>query len=134
VRGIINQLQYGFDCRFVKYISKTQVALIITNAAQLSIHQRLSTAHCFHDGTRFLSGSNYVCAMGSLDRWIRTNNTLYINVLQAIGHKKFNPKNFANDIGLMILSQEVPMNHPTVQPIMLSEKNGAAGQSCQVLN
>jgi hypothetical protein len=52
--------------------------------------------------------------------------------MKAIGHKSFKPKTFANDIGVMILAQDVPMNHPTVQPITLSTKNAAAGQSCQV--
>jgi hypothetical protein len=70
--------------------------------------------------------------MGGLNRWVRDNNTLYIYVMTAIGHKSFKPKTFANDIGVMILAQDVPMNHPTVQPITLSTKNAAAGQSCQV--
>lgn len=70
--------------------------------------------------------------MGSLDRWSRDNNTLYIPVSQAIGHEKFDIETFANDIGIMVLSQEVPMNHPTVQPIRLSTRNAGVGQFCQV--
>jgi hypothetical protein len=70
--------------------------------------------------------------MGSLDRWARDNNTVYINVLKAIGHAEFNPMTFANDIGLMILSQQVPFKHPTAQPIKMSTSFAKVGQSCEV--
>jgi secreted trypsin-like serine protease len=90
------------------------------------------TAHCFYDGENYSSGLNYVVAMGSLDRWTRDNNTLYIRVLEAIGHEGFDLETFANDIGLMVLSEEVPMNHPTARPIKLSTLNAVEGKSCQV--
>lgn len=79
-----------------------------------------------------MSASSFVCAMGGLYRWMRDNNTLYINVAKVVGHRDYNPKTFANDIGILILTQEVPVNHPTVQPIPLSSQNAAAGLSCQV--
>lgn len=90
------------------------------------------TAHCIHDGEKFKSASNFVCAMGGLYRWIRDNNTLYIYVSKAIGHSGYKPATFANDIAVLILNQQVPINHPTAQPISLSTKNAAAGLSCQV--
>jgi Trypsin len=70
--------------------------------------------------------------MGGLDRWIRDNNTLYIYVSKVVGHKNFNPRTFENDIGLLLLAMEVPINHPTAQPISLSTQNAVVGQYCQV--
>lgn len=93
----------------------------------------LTAAHCVHDGeTRYYSASNYVVAMGGLDRWTRDNNTLYFSVLKVAGHRKFNPNNFAHDIALLTLTQSVPVNHPTVQPILLSTQSPAVGQLCQI--
>ena len=79
-----------------------------------------------------MGASNFVCAMGSLDRWTRNVNTLYIYVKRVFAHSGFKQSNFDNDIALFTLASEVPKNHPTVQPISISHKNAAAGQQCQV--
>lgn len=70
--------------------------------------------------------------MGGLDRWVRDNNTLYITVMRAYGHENFKPKTFENDVAVLFLTQSVPENHPTAQPIVLSTQNAVAGQTCQV--
>lgn len=79
-----------------------------------------------------MGASNFVTSMGSLDRWTRNVNTLYIYVKQIIVHSGFKQKNFDNDIALFSLAKEVPVDHPTVQPISISHKNAVAGQMCQV--
>jgi trypsin len=93
----------------------------------------LSAAHCVHDGKKkYLKASNFVVAMGGLDRWIRDNNTVYINVNKIVGHKNFDPDTFNHDIALLILAREVPYNHPTAQPISRSRKSASTGQLCQI--
>lgn len=93
----------------------------------------LTAAHCVHDGKkRYYAASNYAVAMGSLERWTRDENTLYINVTKLVGHRKFNPDTFENDIALLTLASDVPLNHPTVQPIALATKKAFAGQTCQI--
>lgn len=92
----------------------------------------LTAAHCVHSGKGYYSASNYVIAMGGLYRWVRDNNTLYYDVSRVAGHKKFNPNTFANDIALLTMAQEVPLNHPTAQPIALATSTPAAGRTCTI--
>lgn len=91
----------------------------------------LTAAHCVHKN-RYLSASDFIVAMGSLDRFVRSNNTLYIRASRIVGHKKFNPDNFDNDIALIILAEDVPSNHPTVQPILLADRAVTVGSACQI--
>lgn len=79
-----------------------------------------------------VSASNFIIAMGSLDRFVRDNNTLYIRASKIVGHKKFKASNFDNDIALILLEQEVPSNHPTVAPIPLAERPFVIGSSCRI--
>ncbi|CRL07280.1 CLUMA_CG020259, isoform A [Clunio marinus] len=92
----------------------------------------LTAAHCFQDGNRYLSASNLVVTLGSLQRYIRDNNTLYITVSKLVMHKTFVSSTFQNDIALLILSQDVPSNHPTAQPILLPSRAPVAGRQCQI--
>lgn len=92
----------------------------------------LTAAHCVHSGKTYYSASNYVIAMGSIYRWVRDSNTLYYDVSRVAGHKNFNPSTFANDIALLTLAQEVPLNHPTAQPIDMSTSSPAAGRICTI--
>jgi trypsin len=79
-----------------------------------------------------MEASNFVIAMGGLDRWIRSANTLYISVSKIVPHKRYNEITSENDIAVMILSEDVPSNHPTAQPISLSTENAVAGRSCRI--
>lgn len=90
----------------------------------------LTAAHCIHNGNKFMSASSFVVAMGSLYRYVRDNNTLYIYAARVVGHKSYNPKTFNNDIGVIILATEVPANHPTVTPIALASSKPVTGRSC----
>jgi trypsin len=79
-----------------------------------------------------LAASNFVIALGGLDRWNRSANTLYISVSKIVSHKGYNKDTFKDDIAVMILSEDVPSNHPTAQPISLSTENAVAGRSCRI--
>jgi len=92
----------------------------------------LTAAHCVHniDSNRYMTASLFVVAMGSLDRWIRDNNTLYISVSKVVGHRNYNSGTFEHDIALLILANDVPENHPTVRPIPLTAESPVVGRSC----
>lgn len=93
----------------------------------------LTAAHCVHDtNDKLIGASNFIIAMGGLNRFIQDSNTLYIRVKKVISHEKYNPDTFQNDVALMILEKDVPSDHPTVRPISLSTLSATAGQSCQI--
>lgn len=82
------------------------------------------------DSNKYISASNFVVAMGSLDRYIQDNNTLYIYVKSLLGHKNYNRDTFEHDIALLFLAAEVPSNHPTIQPIFLASRSPEVGGNC----
>lgn len=92
----------------------------------------LTAAHCLYDGKTLLKASSLVMAMGSLNRWTREANTLYIQASKVVPHKGYVPDTFANDIALIILATDVPANHPTVEPIPLASSAPTAGRVCQI--
>lgn len=94
----------------------------------------LTASHCVHDGRRFLRAELFVVVMGTLELFNRTPNTLAIKVSKVIGHKGYNPDTFTNDIALLKLASEVPIDHPTIQPIPLSGMfaEERVGQLCQI--
>lgn len=92
----------------------------------------LTAAHCLYNGNRLMSASNFVIAMGGLYRWVRDANTIYIPVLKISPHLNFKLKTFENDIATMILENEVPPNHLTVEPIALPTSSSFTGQHCSI--
>ena len=94
----------------------------------------LTAAHCVYDSItkKYSKASSYVVAMGGLQRYVRDNNTIYYGVSRINGHKSFKYNTFENDIAILILDQDVPLNHPTAQPIALSTQNHVVGQSCVI--
>lgn len=98
----------------------------------IMLHAVITAAHCVHDGSRYLAASNFVVAMGGLYRWRSDNNTLYIPALKIVGHKKFKPKTFENDIAAIILQKAVPFGHPTAVPIAMPTSSWNPGQACSI--
>jgi secreted trypsin-like serine protease len=94
----------------------------------------LTAAHCVHDGKRYLRPSLFVVVMGSLELFNRTPDTIVRRVSKVIGHKKYDPDSFKNDVAVLKLDYPVPENHSTVQPIPLSgiSADYRVGESCQI--
>ena len=93
--------------------------------------QVLTAAHCVHDGDSYLSPAYYIAVMGNLDLYIRDTNTVVRRVLKVIGHRRYDPETFVNDIAILKLNAPVPKDHPTAQPIRLSKTEARPGVSCQ---
>lgn len=91
----------------------------------------LTAAHCVHDGDRYLSPAYYMAVMGNLDLFIRDSNTVVRRVIKIIGHRRYDPDTFVNDIAILKLNAPVPKNHPTAQPIRLSKTEARPGIQCQ---
>lgn len=70
--------------------------------------------------------------MGTLNRFVRDNNTVYISVQEIKGHKKFKISTFENDIALLILASNVPNNNSMVQPIALPTQSPTVGAFCEI--
>jgi trypsin len=92
----------------------------------------LTAAHCVHDGKYYYSASVFSVVMGNVLRYQRDNNTVVMSVRKIVGHKNYIPETFANDIALVYLSQNVPINHPTIKPIALSTISPPVGKSCVI--
>lgn len=90
----------------------------------------LTAAHCVHDGYKYLRPNYYIVVMGNLDLFTRSRNTVVRTIAKIIGHAKYDPETFVNDIALMKLTKSVPVDHPTAQPIMLSSYEAIIGQKC----
>lgn len=83
-----------------------------------------------HDDKYYLAASNYIVAMGSLQRNVRRTDSLYIEVTRIVGHANYNPDTFQNDIAILTLASFVPANHPNVQPINLATHGPIVGSNC----
>lgn len=92
----------------------------------------MNNAQVHDSNDRILPASFFVVAMGILERYLRDNNTLYIDVRKVISHKNYRPLTFEHDIALTILSTSVPANHPNVQPINLATISPPVGQTCLI--
>jgi trypsin len=98
----------------------------------ISLDLVLTAAHCVHDGERYLRPSKFTCVMGNIDLFEQNVHTIVRNVAGVIGHAKFDPDSFTNDIALLKLASDVPYHHPTVKPIQISKKEAVAGTECQI--
>lgn len=72
-----------------------------------------------------------MAVMGNLDLFIRDSNTVVRRVIKIIGHRRYDPDTFVNDIALLKLNAPVQKDHPTAQPIRLSKTEAKAGVQCQ---
>lgn len=95
-------------------------------------HTVLTAAHCLVDNNdRKRAASYFRVVGGSLNRTVISDNTVIRDVSQVITHPRYNPKNFDNDVGLLILSAIVPENHPTLRPINMTTSKPNPGVVCQ---
>lgn len=93
----------------------------------------LTAAHCVVDlenGVRFPANTFRVVG-GSVERMQQTANTVVVDVAKTYVHEGFNMINIENDIALMILSEPISDNHPTLQPIERVSSQPPADTSCQ---
>lgn len=93
----------------------------------------LTAAHCVTD---LETGQRYPTSMfrvvgGSVDRMRITENTVIRDVEKIYVHQGFRNATLENDIALMILSETVPNDHPTLQPIERVSSQPVAATPCQ---
>lgn len=92
----------------------------------------LTAAHCLVDNNdRKRAASYFRVVGGSLNRTVATTNTEIVDVSRVVIHERYNPKNFDNDVGLLILSTPIPSNHPTLRPINIVTSKPNPGIVCQ---
>lgn len=92
----------------------------------------LTAAHCLVDNNdRQRAASYFRVVGGSLNRTVASANTEIVDVSRVVIHEKYNPKNFDNDVGLLILSTAIPSNHPTLRPIDMVTGRPNPGIVCQ---
>lgn len=92
----------------------------------------LTAAHCLVDTLdRKRPASFFQIVGGNVNRYEQTQNTVVRTVANVVVHQRYNPKNFDNDVGLLILSEPVPDGHPTLKPIEMATKSPKALTTCQ---
>lgn len=92
----------------------------------------LTAAHCLVDKNDRKQRADFFRVVGgSLNRTVATVNTEILDVSRVVIHERYNPKNFDNDVGLLILSTAVPSNHPTLRPIDMVVNKPNPGIVCQ---
>ncbi|XP_055585932.1 trypsin alpha-3-like [Uranotaenia lowii] len=81
----------------------------------------LTAAHCLvDDNDRQLPARYFRVVGGDLNRLMLTAQTEIRNVARVVVHQRYNPKNFDNDVGILILSAPIVFPHPTLAPINLA--------------
>lgn len=93
----------------------------------------LTAAHCLVDMSngRKIHASTFRVVGGSLERLRMTADTAVVDVAQTIVHENFNTATTANDIALIILSEPIPDDHPTLKPIDLVSRKPSDSTQCQ---
>lgn len=91
----------------------------------------LTAAHCLVDSSNRKRSADYFRVVGgSLNRTVTSGNTI-LDVSQVVIHQRYNPVNFDNDVGLLILSSIVSANHATLRPINMAATKPNPGVLCQ---
>ncbi|XP_052872032.1 trypsin eta-like [Anopheles cruzii] len=92
----------------------------------------LTAAHCLVDNNdRPRSASYFRVVGGNIARSSQTATTFVTDVTRNVVHANYNPSGFLNDVGMLILAKQVPVNHATLQPITLATRLPASGTVCQ---
>jgi len=95
----------------------------------------LTAAHCLYPEKSNIAykPSELIVVMGLLDLATQGSNTVVAKIKEIRPHPLYNyPKVFANDIALILLAKEVPVSHPLVKTIPLSNSEIAVGVECQI--
>uniref|UniRef100_A0A182W623 Peptidase S1 domain-containing protein n=1 Tax=Anopheles minimus TaxID=112268 RepID=A0A182W623_9DIPT len=92
----------------------------------------LTAAHCLVDDRDVPRLASFFRVVGgSIYRNVQTENTFISDVRKIVVHNKYKPKGFLNDIGVMILSIAVGVNHPSLRPISTIVQIPPAGTRCR---
>lgn len=92
----------------------------------------LTAAHCLVDSNdRQRAASYFRVVGGNLNRTVASVNTEIVDVSRVVIHSGYNPKNFDNDVGLLILSTAIPNTHPTLRPVDMVTSRTNPGIVCQ---
>jgi len=84
------------------------------------------------DNNKYRSPSDLIVVLGNTNRYERDNNTLSIRASKIVGHSEYDPDTYENNVALIVLSEEVPADHPTAKPIRLSNSTATASQKCEI--
>jgi len=92
----------------------------------------LCAAHCFYDnnGSR-IDDSMFKFALGTHNLKEKPKGFQQFSAAQIILHFRYNPAEFDFDIALVQLNKDIQYG-PTVQPIMLAERDPLDGEKCFV--
>ncbi|KAJ8673034.1 hypothetical protein QAD02_004295 [Eretmocerus hayati] len=77
----------------------------------------LTAAHCVESNLQIRAGSSYFDSGGSLHK-----------VIDSVSHKKFDPVNFKNDIGLLKIEPSILLNGLTTQKVKLFMKKNKTNE------
>lgn len=92
----------------------------------------LTAAHCLVDNNNRKRTSTYFRVVGgNVNRLQNTASTEIRDVTRVVIHERYNPQTFDNDVGILILSEPIPIGHPTLQPINMVSDKPTPGTFCQ---
>uniref|UniRef100_A0A1Q3FPY5 Acrosin n=1 Tax=Culex tarsalis TaxID=7177 RepID=A0A1Q3FPY5_CULTA len=92
----------------------------------------LTAAHCLVDTLDRKRPADYFRVVGgNVNRYEQSPGTAIRTVGRVAVHERYNPKNFDNDVGLLILNEPVPAMHPALKPIAMALKTPTSLTPCQ---
>ncbi|CAH2095577.1 unnamed protein product [Euphydryas editha] len=97
----------------------------------ITSHHVMTAAHCIHNHETDL----YVVRLGELDLAREDDGAIPVDVLikYKIKHEGYNPKSFTNDIGLLILQQDVQFSS-LIRPICIPTNSELRAKSFENYN
>uniref|UniRef100_A0A8D8HVD1 Trypsin eta n=1 Tax=Culex pipiens TaxID=7175 RepID=A0A8D8HVD1_CULPI len=92
----------------------------------------LTAAHCLVDERDKKRPATFFRVVGGgTSRTVQTEDTVVRKVSRVVVHERYNPNNFDNDVGLLILDEPVPATHPALRTIPMTSASPSTLSSCQ---
>uniref|UniRef100_A0A8D8C5D4 Trypsin eta n=2 Tax=Culex pipiens TaxID=7175 RepID=A0A8D8C5D4_CULPI len=92
----------------------------------------LTAAHCLVDERdRKRPATFFRVVGGGTSRTVQTEDTVVRKVSRVVVHERYNPNNFDNDVGLLILDEPVPARHPALRTIPMASVSPSTLSVCQ---
>ncbi|XP_058444408.1 trypsin-like [Malaya genurostris] len=91
----------------------------------------LTAAHCLVDSNNKKRAANFFRVVGGNVNRLLTAGSEIRDVTRVVIHERYNPENFDNDVGILILSEPIPSTHLTLRPISLTNSTPSVGTICQ---